>query len=147
MIGNHDISYQAEAWDILQYLFKVKKINDHTLHFVAAFSGKLNLEQLEKAVNLSAHIFPLIRCRFTKSEGHPCWEDCGYTAKEMITYLETNNTDESVDNFICTEVNAFVGPQVKLQVIRNGDNDTLAVLMNHMLCDAAGFKDYLYMTR
>lgn len=145
MIGNHHISYQAEAWDILQYLFEVKKMNNHTLHFVTTFLGKLDLEQLKKAVNLSAYVFPLIRCRFTESGGHPCWEDCGYTAKEMITYLETNDLDESVDNFICTEVDALVGPQVKLRVIRSENNDTLAVLMNHMLCDAAGFKDYLYM--
>lgn len=145
MVGKHSISFQVEAWDILQYLFKVKKINDHTLHFVAAFSGKIDVEQLKTAVNLSTGVFPLIRCRFTETKKRPCWEDCGYTANEIVNYLDTDNTDKSVNDFVCKEVDAFVGPQVKLQIIRGSDNDTLVVLMNHMLCDAAGFKNYLYL--
>lgn len=145
MAGKRNISFQAEAWDILQYLFKVKKINDHTLHFVAEFSEKINVEQLKAAVNLSADVFPLIVCRFTESESRPIWKDGGYTANEIVTYSETDETDKSVNNFICNEIDAFVGPQVKVKVIRSGDHDTLVVLMNHMLCDAAGFKDYLYL--
>lgn len=145
MADKHSISYQAEAWDILQYLFKIKKINDHTLHFVAAFSRNIDVEQLKTAVTLSGNAFPLIRCRFTNSGKRPYWEDCGYTANDMVTYLDTDDTDKSINEFICNEVDAFVGPQVQLQVIRNRDHDTLAVLMNHMLCDAAGFKDYLYL--
>lgn len=137
--------YQAEAWDILQYLFKAKKINDHTLHFVAAFSGNIDVEQLKTAVDLSTNPFPLIRCRFSKSEKRPYWEDCGYTANEMVIHIDTDDTDKSINDFTCNEVDAFAGPQVKLQVIRSRDHDTLAVLMNHMLCDAAGFKDYLYL--
>lgn len=35
MKGKHSICYQVEAWDILQDLFKIKKINDHT-----AISGR-----------------------------------------------------------------------------------------------------------
>lgn len=42
-------------------------------------------------------------------------------------------------------MDALCGPQLKIFVIRSGDSDTLCVLINHMLCDAAGFKDYLYM--
>lgn len=145
MAGKQCISYKAEAWDILQYLFKVEMINDHTLHFVTAFSGKIDVEQLKTAVNISASVFPLIRCRFTESEKRPYWEDCDYTADEMVSFLDTDNSQKRVDDFVCTEIDAFVGPQVKLVLIRSGDNDTLVVLMNHMLCDAAGFKDYLYL--
>lgn len=145
MVDKCDIRFQAEAWDILQYLFKVKELNDHTLHFVAEFSGRINVEQLKKAVNLSVDSFPLIACRFIESEGRPFWKDSSYTANEIVTCSEKNETDKSVNDFICTEIDALVGPQVKLQVIRNGDNDTLVVLMNHMLCDGAGFKDYLYL--
>lgn len=145
MVGKRNISFQAEAWDILQYLFKVKKINDHTLHFTAEFSGKIDVEQLKTAVYLSADVFPLIVCRFTESKSRPFWKDGGYTTDEIVTCSETDETDKSVNDFICTGIDAMVGPQVKLQVIRNGNNDTLVVLMNHMLCDAAGFKDYLYL--
>jgi NRPS condensation-like uncharacterized protein len=39
----------------------------------------------------------------------------------------------------------FNGPQVKINIVRDGISDTLCISMNHMLCDAAGFKDYLYL--
>ncbi|WP_242841913.1 hypothetical protein [Clostridium beijerinckii] len=34
---------------------------------------------------------------------------------------------------------------MNIKLIRGKENDTLCILMNHMLCDAAGFKEYLYM--
>lgn len=145
MKGKHSICYQVEAWDILQDLFKIKKINDHTLHFVAAFSGKIDVERLKTAVDFSAKVFPLIRCRFTESGRRPVWEDCGFTANEIVACSDTDDKDKSVNDFVCTEIDAFIGPQVKLRVIHSGDSDTLVVLMNHMLCDAVGFKDYLYL--
>lgn len=90
MAGKQCISYEVEAWDILQYRFKVKMINDHTLHFVAAFSGEIDVEQLKTAVNISASVFPLIKCKFAESERHPHWEDCDYTANEMLSFLDTD---------------------------------------------------------
>lgn len=145
MVTKHSISFQAEAWDILQYLFEVKKINDHTLHFVAELSGKIDVEQLKKAVNISADVFPLIACRFTESKDRPFWKYVGYTANEIVTFSEKDERDNSANDFICTQIDAFDGPQVKIKVFRNGNNDTLVILINHMLCDAAGFKDYLYL--
>ncbi len=138
-------SYHVEAWDTLQYLFKVKKINDHTLHFVAKFSGKLDWKRLNQAVSLSADAFPLVRCRFNENKGHPYWEDKGFASDEMVSFIEIENTDESAFEFLHKEVDTVNGPQLKIQLIRNNKADTLCVKINHMLCDAAGFKDYLYL--
>lgn len=43
MSRNNLKSYRVEAWDTLQYLSKVKKINNYTLHFVAQFSEMLEV--------------------------------------------------------------------------------------------------------
>lgn len=58
MSDNQSVNYKVDAWDKLQYLFKVKNINDHTLHFAATLSGKLDLKRFKYAVNLSAKLFP-----------------------------------------------------------------------------------------
>lgn len=129
----------------MQHLFKVKNINDHTLHFAATFLGKLDLERFRKAVNISATAFPLIRCRFKEDKRQSYWEDKGYTAEDMVELLETQNVNECLTKYICEEIDTFNGPQLKIKVIRYNKIDTLCVLINHMLCDAAGFKDYLYM--
>ncbi len=145
MINSQFLNYKVEAWDTLQHLFKVKNINDHTLHFVATLSEKLDLDRFKQAVNLSADAFPLIRSSFNETKNQSYWEDNGYTTDDMVKILEISNTDKNVNEFICKEIDALNGPQLKIEVIRDDKNDTLCVLMNHMLCDAAGFKEYLYM--
>lgn len=139
------VRYIVEAWDSLQNLFKLKKINDHTLHFVAAFEGKLDVIRLQKSVAESAEAFPLLKCRFNEDGRRPYWESCSDTADEMLTLIETEDVDAAVNQFLVSELNASAGPQIKLGVIRDAQADTLVILMNHMLCDAAGFKDYLYL--
>jgi len=145
MLNSQFVNYQVEAWDTLQHLFKVKNINDHTLHFVATLAERLDLERFKQAVNLSADAFPLIRSSFNETKNKSYWEDKAYTADDMLKILETSNIDKNVDEFICKEIDAFKGPQLKIEIIRDDKNDTLCVLINHMLCDAAGFKEYLYM--
>lgn len=145
MHNNKMPHYKVEAWDTLQHLFKVKKINDHTLHFVAELSAKLDLYRFNQAVELSVKAFPLIRSSFHESKGKAFWLDKGYTSEDIVKFIETSDRDKEVDRFICKEIDALQGPQLKLGIIRNDKFDTICVLINHMLCDAAGFKDYLYM--
>lgn len=145
MLNSLFVNYKVEAWDTLQHLFKVKNINDHTLHFVATLAERLDLERFKRAVNLSSDAFPLIRSSFNETKNKSYWEDKEYTIDDIVKILETSNTDKNVNEFICREIDGLNGPQLKIEVIRDDKNDTLCVLINHMLCDAAGFKDYLYM--
>lgn len=139
------VRYKVEAWDSLQHLFQIKKINDHTLHFLASFNGKLDMIRLQKSVDLSAEAFPLLKCHFNEGTERPYWEYCSNTTKEMLTLIETEDVETTVNQFLVSETITPTGPQIKLGVIRNTNADTLIIIMNHMLCDAAGFKDYLYL--
>jgi NRPS condensation-like uncharacterized protein len=145
MSKQSSVRYHVEAWDTLQHLFKVKKINDYTLHFAAKFLGKLNFDRLNQAVALSADAFPLIRCRLNENNGRPYWDDKDFTSNDMIQLIKTENTEESILRFLYQEADAMNGPQLRIGILRNGEVDTLCATMNHMLCDAAGFKDYLYL--
>lgn len=139
-----NVKYYAEAWDILQHLFKEKRINNRTIHFSAVFSGNIDLECLKKAVNLSADAFPLIRCGFHENLRRPYWEDKGHTSDDMVELQETAEVDAAVWKSLLKETDEIQGPQLKITIIRNGKTDVLCVTINHMICDAAGFKDYLY---
>lgn len=63
----------------------------------------------------------------------------------MVRYSETGHAAADAERFLCGKIDASAGPQVRFGIFRSGGRDTLAVLMNHMLCDAAGFKEYLYL--
>lgn len=73
------------------------------------------------------------------------WVDEGYTADDMVRFLESRNMEDSAAEFLSKEIDAIRGPQLKAQIIRSRDKDKLCISMNHMLCDAAGFKEYLYL--
>ena len=145
MAVKQPLRFPVEAWDVLQSLFKEQKINDHVLHFTASFTGKLDLGFLQNSVSLTAEAFPLIRCRFSHTGRRPYWEEMRYSADEMISFVEADDAAKNIDKFLGTELDETVGPQVRFGLFREGEKDTLVVLMNHMLCDAAGFKDYLYL--
>ncbi len=138
-------SYRSEAWDILQHLFKVKKINDHVLHFAAELSTELDFVLMKRAVDRLADAFPLIRCGFVESSSHrPVWVDRGHTSEQMVSLIKTEDSPRTVQSFLCQETDLENGPQLKIGIVRNGDADTLCVIISHMLCDAAGFKEVLY---
>lgn len=145
MRKHHTLNYRFEAWDMLQHIFKRKKITDHTMRFVAKFSGRLDLDRLNKAVNLSSEAFPLIRSRLNENRYRPRWEDGNYLANDIVYFVESTSISEIVTRFLRESVDAFCGPQLKIAVIRSENTDTLCILINHMLCDAAGFKEYLYI--
>lgn len=129
MLNSLLVNYKVEAWDTLQHLFKVKNINDHTLHFVATLAERLDLERFKQAVNLSADAFPLIRSNFNETKNKSYWEDKEYTIDDIVKILETSNTDKNVNEFICREIDALNGPQLKIEIIRDDKNDTLCVLI------------------
>ena len=72
--------------------------------------------------------------------------------------ISTPRKEEDIPEFLCgvkdfvaegtpicmlQKIDAFHAPQLKIGLFRNKERDTLCVLINHMLCDAAGFKDFL----
>ncbi len=143
-MSRSSVKYRAEAWDILQHLFKEKRINDRTIRFEAAFLGRIDLDRLKESVALSADAFPLIRCRYHENHGRPYWQDRGYTPDDMVELLETGDVDAGVWKYLQDEADEINGPQLRIGIIRNGTADILCATINHMICDAAGFKDYLY---
>ena len=138
-------NHRFEAWDMLQHIFKEKDITDHTMRFVAVLSEKIDVSRLKMAVDLSANAFPLIKSRFHEKKYRPRWEQGSYSADDVVALIDTTDANDDLTRFLGNSVDAYGGPQLKIAVIRSDAADTLCVLINHMLCDAAGFKDFLYM--
>ena len=135
--------YKAEVWDVMQFLFA--KFNDHQIHCVIRLDAKLDEERLRRAADLLIDAFPLIRSRFVEDSGTPYWEDAGFTAKSVVFLRESNHPDEEIQKVICSRNDEACGPQMCIYIIRGKTADSLCVVINHMLCDGAGFKELLYL--
>lgn len=143
MQNRHVEKYTVETWDITQLLFSA--FNDHQIHCVIRLSGRVDEARLRLAVDRLAEIFPLLRSRFTERSGAPAWEDAGFTARDMVFCRGAENPGDEAARLICQPTDERAGPQIKLYLLRGVRDDLLCVVINHMLCDGAGFKELLYL--
>ena len=77
--------------------------------------------------------------------GRPFWEDAGFTAADMVHCAEAGQPEEVIQSLLTARTHEGHGPQLRINIVRGKGADVLCVLMNHMVCDAAGLKEYLYL--
>jgi NRPS condensation-like uncharacterized protein len=134
------MDYQAEVFDQFQQLCDVKGFNDHQVHCVLRFDYLPDAEILEKAVISSIEAIPVLGTRYIEGR-RPRW-----------TSLDPNDFGRAfliaqmgieLEEFLGSRVDESLGPQIRVCLLKSSPF-AVAFKMNHMVCDAAGFKEYLY---
>lgn len=138
-------TYKAAVFDVVQLMFE--KFNDHCVHCVMNFDGRIDENCLKKAVDMSADAFPIIKCRFVEESyfKFPYWEECNFKSNDMVHVIETDNVQKTIERIVVQKIDEKRDPQISVNIIREGKSDSLCIIMNHMITDGAGFKEYLYM--
>lgn len=137
--------YKSVVWDTMQQMFI--KFNDHVLHSVIWFDSHIDEDCLKKAVSISANSFPIIKSRFVQDSSVrvPYWEECGFSADDMVKLVETDDIERKINKLIVYKIDEHKGPQLRVWIIRGRENDALCTVLNHMTADAGGFREYLYL--
>ncbi|MDR3594504.1 MAG: WS/DGAT domain-containing protein [Clostridium sp.] len=145
MSKNNMVTYKAATWDVMQHIFR--KFNDHQLHCVIHFDTHIDESYLKKAVNISIGAFPILGCKFVEKSyfKFPYWEDCKFTSEDIVKIIEAETIEKTIEKLIVVKTRENFGPQIMINVIRSVKSDSLCIIMNHMLSDGVGFKEYLYM--
>ncbi len=134
--------YKAEIFDKVQYMFKETGYNDHQLHSVIYFENQLNLNTLKQAIILLLKTVPILNCKFCLNKGNSYWESKSKIDVDKV--LEVVQSKEDLEMFTCSTTNEKTGPQIRMCLYR-GQEDTLSIILNHMVCDGAGFKQCVYL--
>jgi NRPS condensation-like uncharacterized protein len=134
------MDYTAEIFDQIQLLFKANGFNDHELHCVLRFEHGPDPEVLRKSVIASVGAIPILSARYVDG-AKPRWTslDPGEFGRAFI--LTTAETE--FEEFLVSPVDESVGPQIRVCQL-DSNPFAVALKMNHMICDAADFKQYLY---
>jgi NRPS condensation-like uncharacterized protein len=129
--------FKTELFDEFQLLFESYKWNDHQIHCVIDFNNKINKEILKKSVIFLLDIVPILGCAYVEDKKAAYWKKVeDFKWKDVIKFV---NYKEEFEEFLTSKTNEFVGPQIKFCLL-DLDKDSLAIVINHMVCDAAGFK-------
>jgi NRPS condensation-like uncharacterized protein len=135
---------KAESFDVMQYLYG--RVHDPLMHCMIRFSGHIDAVILKKAVTLSGETIPLIRCCFDVTARRPCWKEQCFTGEDIVNVIkEEPNDKEQSERLLASTIDIIHEPQLKIFLIKAEQFDTLCVIINHMVCDGAGFKEYLYL--
>lgn len=136
------MKYKAEVFDKVQYLYEETKFNDHQLHSRIQFDGKINADVLRRSVRMLLQVVPILSCVYRHDNGSDYWESAGPSSFENALFVVQDKTE--FDFFTTSKIDEFTGPQIKFCLYQS-EKDALSIIMNHMVCDAAGFKQCLYL--
>jgi NRPS condensation-like uncharacterized protein len=135
------MEYRAEAFDLMQLLYEETGFNDHQMHCVMEVEGELDEETLRTAVGLCLQAVPILGARFVERGGLHAWESL--PPRDLGGAFASTADAEAFEAEKTYRVREELGPQVRICLLRGG-RFALAVTMNHMVSDAAGFKAFLY---
>ena len=133
------MDYTAEIFDQIQLLSETKRFNDHELHCVLRFEHGPDPEVLKKSVIASIEANPILGTRYIDG-ARPYWTRLDPSDFGRAFNLAT--TEAEFEEFLVSRVDESVGPQIRVCQI-DSDPFAVALKMNHMICDAADFKQYL----
>lgn len=133
---------KAQPFDCMQYFYGAAQ--EPRIRCLILFKEHISETALKRAVDLSIGAVPQIGCIF--DERCNCWREHGFTAEDIVHLIQTPQEDESTAfQYLLTGIGHTCEPQVKILLLRGKTRDTLCVVINHMVCDGAGFKEYLYL--
>jgi NRPS condensation-like uncharacterized protein len=134
------MDYTAEVFDQFQRLCDVKGFNDHQIHCVLRFRNLPECEVLKKAVISSIEAVPILATRYVEG-ARPHWTSLD--PSDLGRAFVIAPTEMEFEEFLGSRVDERFGPQVRVCLFQLSPF-AVAFKMNHMVCDAAGFKQYLY---
>lgn len=136
------VRYPAVISDQMQFFFQ--RDTDSQIRGVVSFSTRIDAELMRRAIRLSLLTVPLLGCRFVEADRHPFWEAVDYADDTLFILREAENIEDDINKFLVQKIDFLSGPQIRTGIFRSGA-DRLCIVMNHMVADAASFKQYMYL--
>jgi NRPS condensation-like uncharacterized protein len=147
MSNNKPKSFSFESFDMLQRLFIDRKYSNSIMRFIIKLNGKIDIEHFKKTVQLSIEAFPLVSCKSYEGIFTSKWNYQDYPLEDFITVVEGKNgeDDETIMEYFFKNIDYDIGPHIRFVVVQCPNRDSILISINHMMCDATSFKDFLYM--
>jgi len=115
------------------------------IQIVLEFEEELDIDCIKKAVRLSVDAEPILGCKFALDQCSPYWMRIkNIDDVEWCTFETVQDKDQSIKRILAQPFECE-DHQLKVNVIRSKNRDTLCIKLNHSCCDGGGAKDYLHL--
>ena len=136
------MKYSAEIFDKFQFLYKETGYCDRQVRCVVSFNGSADPETLKKAAEMLLSTVPILSRKYVNLGNKSYWEDTNFQNVENVFTVTYSKT--AFDSFSCSMTDAENGPQIKFCLLC-AENNMLVAVINHMVSDAAGLKQCMYL--
>jgi NRPS condensation-like uncharacterized protein len=134
-----DDRFKTQPFDCMLYFYQA--VQEPRIRCLIHFEGRLDGEALRRAVDLSLGAAPLMGCAF--DEARHRWTEPRISARNMLCIVE--GPEDDALQYLLSTIDCAREPQLKLFLVKGAQSDALAAIVNHQVCDGAGFKQYLYL--
>ena len=142
---NHLIHYPATPQDRVAHLIGLFSA-DQQINAILRFSGQIEQELLEQAVQLTIKLEPILGCRFIEADT-PYWEPqpaaFAFPICSFANCLDEDQLEDAVCTFLTEPGDRAAGPMVQTKLFRTAAADTLGVKLSHLCSDGGGVKEYV----
>ena len=119
------------------------------IHLIIHFESKIEVPRLQKALRLLLDTEPVLGCRFVENLWKAFWEPIPENELDKAKLLERKSgslpeQEEALNKFYGESIDGLSGPQLKAMLFSRQSGDRLVLKINHLVCDAGGFKEVLY---
>ncbi|HEX9092439.1 MAG TPA: hypothetical protein VF902_00510 [Coriobacteriia bacterium] len=137
---------RAEFMDWIVYLMIESDMMRAQLGAVVRIDGRIDAARLARAVRLLMDAEPVLGCRFVAEGQPPHWQRQG-NLDDLVTVRvrETADAEAAATAYVAAGMDRRAAPQVRVEVFRAPDGDTLALKVNHTAVDGGGTKQVLYL--
>ncbi len=155
----------AEPFELMQYFYR--RSHDPLIRCRIDLPAHIDVSLLKRALEVSTTAAPLVFCVFDEDRGVWAKQECD--ANDAVSLVDVNLANEhlanehrasgdhisgdqvsednppSLESALLQSLDHHAGPRLRICVMRGGEKDTLCIIVDHMICDGAGFKAYLYL--
>lgn len=114
---------------------------------VIKLDGKVDEQRMKNAIRLSMDQEPILGCFLKKREIGYVWQRCNsLDSMELlqIKAVDASNTKEEIERFATQTIDVHKDLPVQTALFR-GDEDTLCIKCSHVVMDARGLFEYIYL--
>ena len=122
----------------------IRQVGDQQLHCVLSFDGQLDTDALQRAVQLTLDMEPVLGCRYVEHPRRARWVlRADLDDKAFYQVIRSSDVAQDLWLFITTPADPSADPLVQVRLFRN-QTDTLCIKTSHVVADATACKQYLY---
>jgi NRPS condensation-like uncharacterized protein len=141
------VRFPVRFSDLINYFASEAYVPE--IHLIIHFDGHIEVPRLQKALRLLLDAEPVLGCRFVESWTKAFWESLSEHELNNAEILKRvsgplSKQEDAFQSFYAEAIDSFTGPQLKALLFSRQDGDSLVIKINHVTCDAGGFKEMLY---